>query len=83
MKVMIEIPTEHYDLFVAECDQTFQEYSIQNSVNARDQVGEPDRRVVQIRCDEEEALTLLGAACQVYPDVTRAISTAIDRALKS
>jgi hypothetical protein len=83
MKVLIEIPTEHYDLFVAECDPTSQEYSIQKSVNARDQVGEPARRVVQIRCDEEEALTLLGAAFQVYPDVTRAISTAIDRALKS
>jgi hypothetical protein len=75
--------TDHYDLFVAECDKTFRDYSIQNSVFARDQDAGPDRRIVQILCDEEDALKLLGAAFHVYPEMTSVINAAIDCALNS
>ena len=55
---------------------------LKNSVVAHKDAN-PNRRVVQILCDEDDALTLLGAARQVYPEVTRTINAAIDRARES
>ena len=55
---------------------------LKNSVVAHKD-ADPNRRVVQILCDEDDALTLLGATGQVYPEVTRTINAAIDRARES
>lgn len=78
MKVLINIPTEHYDLFVAELDITSREYSVlKNSVVASDPSADSDRRFVQVLCDEEEALGLLAIAAQVYPAIVPAIRAAL------
>jgi len=50
---------------------------LKNSVVPHDQEADPDRRIVQILCDEEEARQILAAGFQVYPEVTRAIRAAI------
>jgi len=84
MKVLIEIPVVHYDLFVAECDITSREYTIlKNSIVTCDPEADPDRCFVEILCEEQEAFRLLFAATQDYPEVTHAITAAIDRARKS
>jgi hypothetical protein len=81
MKVLIEIPREHYDPRLAGCDRGSPEYNIlKNSVVAYDREAKTGRRTVQIFCDEELALKLLDAANLIYPEVTHAISTAINRA---
>jgi hypothetical protein len=81
VKVLIEIPPEHYDLFVAECDIASRDYTVlKNSVVANDAPLDPDRRVIQILCDEDEALSLLATASRVYPQVVPAIRAALAKA---
>lgn len=79
MKILIKIPPEHYDLFVAECDITSREYSIlKNAVVARD-ISE-DKRVIEILCDTEEADRLLDLAKRRYPEVVPSIRAGLDPA---
>ena len=56
---------------------------MKNSVVPHDQEADPDRRIVQLLCDEDDALKLLGTAILVYPDVVSTIGAAIDRARES
>jgi hypothetical protein len=84
MKVLIEMPLEHYETFLDVSDITSREYTIlKNSVVAQEPVADPGRSIVQILCNEDEALKLLGSAIQIYPEVVQAITAAIDRARKS
>ena len=79
MKILIKIPPEHYDLFVAECDITSREYSIlKNAVVARD--INDDKRVIEILCDTEEADRLLDLAKRRYPEIVPAIRAGLDLA---
>lgn len=81
MKVLIRIPPEQYDLFVAECDITSPQYTIlKNALVAHDGNAGHDRRTIEILCAEEEAFTLLDTARRVYPDVVPAIAAGIDLA---
>ena len=81
MKVLIEMPEEHYDLLVAECNITSREYSIlKNGVVTRDQQSGSDRRMIEILCETEEADQLLDIANRLYPsavpDIVKAIALA-------
>jgi hypothetical protein len=79
VKILIKIPPEHYDLFVAECDITSREYSIlKNAVVARD--ISDDKRVIEILCDTEEADRLLDLAKRRYPEVVPSIRAGLDPA---
>ena len=79
MKVLIRIPPEHYDPFVAKCDLTTPEYSIlKNAVIAHHGKPGADQRAIEIVCDKEQALNLLDTARRLYPDVLPAIAAGID-----
>jgi hypothetical protein len=81
MKVLIRMPAEHYDLFVAECDINSPQYTLlKNAVVAYDGNAGHDRRTIEILCDKEEAFTLLDTASRLYPDVVPAIAAGIDLA---
>jgi len=83
MKVLIELSIEHYDLLVAEWHKAPREYAIlKNSIVAQDPATNPDRRIVKILCDEDEAISLMNKAITVYPNVAGAIGAAIDLARK-
>jgi hypothetical protein len=83
-KVLIEMPRESYDLFVAELDITSREYSIlKNNIVARDPKTGLDRRTLEILCDPEEAELLLAAANRLYPAAAPVIAKAITRARES
>ena len=76
MNVLIEMSPEQYELFVAECDIKSPEYSIlKNAIVSRE-----DGRAINLLCDENEAIQLLQAARQVYPDAARPIAKAIEQA---
>lgn len=78
MKVLINMPVEHYDLFTAELPINSREYTVmKNSIVARHPTSDPDRRVVQILCDEDEARGLLAAAERVYPAVVPSLRAAL------
>ena len=69
---------EDYDLFVAGCDIASREYSIlKNGIIASDQSDRRQRRVIEILCDKDEAVLLLGAATELYPALVPAITEAI------
>ena len=79
MKVLIEIPLEHYELFVATCDTTSREYTIlKNAIILLSPGTNPNQRIVQFMCDEDEAHKLLRIAGLVCHEVTGWISAAID-----
>ena len=79
MKVLIEIPLEHYELFVAACDTTSREYTIlKNAIILLSPGTNPNQRIVQFMCDEDEAHKLLRIAGLVCHEVTGWISAAID-----
>jgi hypothetical protein len=79
VKILIKIPPEHYDLFVAECEITSREYSIlKNGVVARD--IKEDKRVIEILCDKEDADRLLDLAECRYPEIVPAIRAGLDLA---
>jgi hypothetical protein len=83
MTVLIEMPRDQYDLFVAECDIKSPEYSIlKNAVVARDGAAN-DHRLVNILCDKTEGLQLLDAARRLYPDAAAPIAKALDHARES
>ena len=84
MKVLIEMPPEQYELFVAECDIKSPEYSIlKNAIVPRE--GDPayDGRAISLLCDKDEATQLLQAARRLYPDAAASIAKAIDQAGES
>jgi hypothetical protein len=81
MKKLIEMPREHYDLFVAELDITSREYSIlKNNIAGGGPETGPDRPNIEIVCDDEEAELLLKAATRVFPAALPEIREAMNRA---
>ena len=79
MKVLIELPLEHYELFVAACETTSREYTIlKNAIILLSPRTNRNQRIVQFMCDEDEAHKLLCIAGLVCHEVTGGISAAID-----
>ena len=65
---MIQLPPEHYDLFVAACEITSPEYTIlKNNIAARHQNSD-EQPTVEILCDMDEAKLLLETARRLYPE---------------
>ena len=84
MKVLIEIPLENYESFVAACDSTSREYGIlKNSIVRSAPNQGPSQRVVQTMCDGDEAYKLYRVAVQRCHEVTDRIGAAIAHACNS
>ena len=82
-KVLIEIPLEDYDLFIAACDTTSREYIVlKNSIILDFPTVDPKLHIVQFMCDEDEVHKLLCIAGLVCHEVTDRMCAAIDRARK-
>jgi len=74
---MIAMHPEHYDPFLARCDLTSREYSIlKNSPVFREQNGD-EKRVIELLCEQDEALTLLYAATRHCPEAVPVIKNAL------
>ena len=66
------------------CDITSWQYMIlKNAVIAEEPAVDPERVIIQMVCNEDEALKLLGTAVFVNPEVVRTIGAAIDRGCES
>jgi hypothetical protein len=75
MKMLIEIPDDQYDRFLAACDKRSPEYvTLKNGCITRVQDGGLERRTVQILCDDEQASKLVEAANQLCPEVAPVIA---------
>jgi hypothetical protein len=75
--LLIQLPPEHYDLFVAACEITSPEYTIlKNNIVARDQSSD-EPPMVEILCHMAEAKLLLEAARRVYPEAVPFIEDAL------
>jgi hypothetical protein len=76
--VLIQLPPEHYELFVAACEITAPEYTIlKNNIVARDQSSD-EPPMVEILCDMDEAKLLLETARELYPDAVPFIEDALN-----
>jgi hypothetical protein len=74
---MIQLPPEHYDLFVAACDITSPEYTVlKNNIVATSQNSE-EPPTVDILCDLDEAKLLLETAKRLYPEAAPFIEDAL------
>ena len=74
---MIQLPPEHYDLFVAACEITSLEYTIlKNNIVARYQSSE-EPPMIEIICDMDEAKLLLETARRLYPEAVPFIEDAM------
>jgi len=74
---MIQLPPEHYDLFVAACDITSPEYTVlKNNIVATLQSSE-EPPTVDILCDLDEAKLLLETAKGLYPEAAPFIEDAL------
>jgi hypothetical protein len=78
LKILIEMPPEHYDPLVGKCDSESPEYStlINGMVVRHPDTGE--KRVIEILCDKEEAVRLLDTASRLYPEAVPALKAGID-----
>ena len=76
--LLIQLPPEHYDLFVAACEITSPEYTIlKNNIVARHQSSE-EPPMVEIICDMDEAKLLLETARRLYPEAVPFIEDAMN-----
>ena len=74
---MIQLPPEHYDLFVAACNITSPEYTVlKNNIVATSQNSE-EPPTVDILCDLVEAKLLLETAKRLYPEAAPFIEDAL------
>jgi len=75
--LLIQLPGEHYDLFVAACEITSPEYTIlKNNMVARHQNSE-EEPTVEIICDMDDAKLLLETARRLYPEAVPFIEDAL------
>ena len=75
--LLIQLPPEHYDLFVAACEITSPEYTIlKNNIVARDQSSD-EPPSIEILCHMDEAMLLLETARRVYPEAVTFIEDAL------
>ena len=78
--LLIRLPPERYDLFVAVCEFTSQESTYpQNNIVPRQQSTE-EPPMVEILCDMDEAKLLLEAARRLYPEAVPLIEDAMSSA---
>ena len=84
VQITILMPLRTYDGLVDNCDQSSREYAIlKNGLIIRRPKGDHFERIMEIRCEMEEADKLLALASKVYPEAVEYIVTAINAALKS
>jgi hypothetical protein len=78
MKVVIELPLDHYDHFLEKCDPSCREHEIlKNGVIVRHPKDGRYERIAEIPCEVPEAQILLAAARRLYPSAVSAIEKAI------
>jgi hypothetical protein len=80
LHVIIEMPLPVYDGFIDKCDQSSREYAIlKNGLIVRRSKGDHFERILEIRCDTEEADKLTLLASKSYPEALEDIIKAIAR----
>ena len=78
MKILIEMPLEHYNPFVAKCGSGTQEYStLINGMVVRD-ADTGEKQLIEILCEKDEAKRLLDVASRLYPKAMPAIEAGMD-----
>ncbi len=76
--LLVRLPPEHYDLFVAAWEIISPEYTIlKNNIVARHQNSD-EQPTVEIMCDMEEAKLLLETARRLYPEALPFIEDAMN-----
>jgi hypothetical protein len=82
--IVIEMPLPVYDGFIDKCDQSSPEYAIlKNGLIVRRPKEDHFERIMEIRCNTEEADTLSVLASKVYPEAVQYIARAVMAALES
>lgn len=79
MKVLIEMPLEHYDRFLEKCDEKWcPEFAIlkHGTFNRRPN-GDRFLRTMQIHCEMAQAKRLLDLAAKLCPDAVPEIEKSI------
>jgi hypothetical protein len=79
MKVLIELPIEHYDRFLQKCDErACPEFAIlKDGIFNRRPNGDRFLRTMQIRCEMAQAKRLLDLAVKLCPDAVPEIERAL------
>ena len=84
MKVTILMSLLVYEGFVDKCDATSREFAIlNNGIIVRRYKEDHFERLLEIRCDIEDADRLLFLAATVYPEAVEEIAKAIAAVRKS
>ena len=78
---MVEIPLDHYDRFIDQCDEASPCYTIlKNGIIVRQPKADHFERVVEIECSVEKAKLLLDKAKRAYrqalPYIEKALAPA-------
>jgi len=80
LDVIIEMLLPIYDGFVDKCDQSSREYAVlKNGLIIRRPKGDHFERIVEIKCDMDDADKLFLLASKVYPEALEDIIKAIAR----
>jgi hypothetical protein len=80
LHVIIEMLLPVYDGFVDKCDQSSREYAVlKNGLIIRRPKGDHFERIVEIKCDMDDADKLFLLASKVYPEALEDIIKAIAR----
>jgi hypothetical protein len=78
LKIVIDIPPEHYEPFVKKCDSESREYSILINGMVVRHPDSGEKQAIEILCDKEEAVRLLDTASRLYPEAIPALKAGID-----
>jgi hypothetical protein len=69
MKTLLEIPFEHYSALLARCSTSEIEYTIlKNGIVLPDSKPGKQQTTVAIRCEPDQAKTILDLARRLYPE---------------
>jgi hypothetical protein len=80
LRVIIEMPLLVYDGLIDQCNRSSREYAIlKNGLIIRRPKGDHFERIVEIRCDMDDADKLFLLASKVYPEALEDIIKAIAR----
>jgi hypothetical protein len=75
--MLMRISAEHYDRFVAACDNKSPEYTIlKNGCIVHDREAGYDHKMVEILCNREEATKLFEASTKLCPEAAPGIADA-------
>ncbi len=78
MKILIELPQEHYQRLLSVCDPSSAEYRlIGNGLVVENKEGVDSHTVVTFLCEDDEASALLNFAKARCPEAVLSITTAI------